>query len=67
MTLHYTYSTAGEDGVKLGYSLERETERTSHALAAAEKGAYGSIWLEEPIALKKARLSLRGYAPLIER
>lgn len=52
-TLKYTYSTGDEDGVKMGYYQTESGKRTEDELPAATEDAYGVLWTEEKITLKK--------------
>lgn len=52
-TLRYTYSTGDEGGVKMGYYETESGKRTEDELPAATDDAYGVLWTEEKITLKK--------------
>ena len=53
VTMRYTYSTAHQDGVKLGYYHEGSKDKTSEELTAATEEAYNIFWTEEKLTLKK--------------
>lgn len=53
VSLDYTYSTRGQDGIILGYRHETASDHHSWQLAAAAEDAYGAISNSEILSLKK--------------
>lgn len=51
--LHYTYSTEGKDGIRMGRYLKDSNEKTSVELAAQPKDAFQRAWSDEKMTLSK--------------